>query len=114
MTRRNIILKLRNGKLYVTPEFNGDKKEFELRESLTDIKSMDNYSKNWEEVLQDFEGITTLEQFKNASEQAQNYGKSFLGYIDILPVEEISNIEEVENDEVYLIENGIISLLQAI
>lgn len=103
MTRRNIIFKDSNGNLYVTPEFNGDKREFELR------KIMDSYSKNWEDVLKDFEGITTLKDFKTASKQAQEYGTSFLGYIEILPVKEIETIEEIQNDEVYLLENGVIT-----
>lgn len=111
MTRRNIVLKTKDGKLYVTPEFNGDKREYELKETSLGVKSVDSYSKNWEEVLKDFEGITTLEEFERASKQAQEYGTSFLGYIDILPVEEISKIEDVQNDEVYLIKDGVLRKL---
>nr|WP_024835450.1 hypothetical protein [Clostridium sp. 12(A)] len=104
MTRRNIIFKDKNtGKLYVSPEFNGDKREIENRGF-----NLDSYYKNWDEILNDFIGIMTLYDFKMISRKVQRYGSSFLGEVEILPVTQIHDIGQIENDEVYLLYNGII------
>ena len=106
MIRRNVILKdSLTKRLFITPEFNGDKEEFEMRKFCSD-----GCSKNWEEILKEFEGVKTLKEFKEVSERVQNYYYSAFG-IEILPIEEIKEISEVKNDYVYLIEEGNIKVL---
>jgi len=106
MIRRNIILKdSLTGKLFVTPEFNGDKEEFETRKFCSD-----GCGKNWDEILKEFEGVRTLKEFEEVSERVQNYYHSSFG-VEILPVEEIQEISEIKNDYVYLIEEGNVKVL---
>ncbi len=96
MTRRRVYFyDQKQNKLYSTPEFNGDKEEFvEFR------KAEDSCDKNFNEILREFEGVKTFEEFKKASNKAQSYYHSFLGDT-VLPIEEKVNIEY--NDEVYMI-----------
>jgi hypothetical protein len=108
MTRRNIIFKDNStGKLYMTPEYNGDKTEFER------IQSMDSCSLDWDEIMaRNFNSITTLQDFRRANIIAQRHYNSFLD--DVvgrcpLPIHEIINTNEIKNDEVYLIDNGVIT-----
>lgn len=96
MTRREIyFFDKESNKLYVTPEFNGDKEEFALFR-----KHGDSCDKNWNEIIKEFENIKTLEDFKVASDKAQSYYHSFLGG-NILPIKESEFIKN--NDEVYMI-----------
>ena len=92
MIRRKIIFKDDIiGKLFVIPEFNGDKEGYE--------------------ILEEFVGIETLDDFKEASERAQKHYHSFLGE-DILPVEEIKDISEVKGcDYTYIAENEKVILI---
>lgn len=96
MTRRTIYFYDKvNSNLYVTPEFNGDKEEF-----IKFSKRGDSCDKNWNEILEKFKGVKTLEEFKRASAQAQRYYHSCLGD-EILPIK-IAN-EITQSDEVYMI-----------
>lgn len=97
MTRRRVYFyDQKQNKLYSTPEFNGDKEEFvEFR------KAEDSCDKNFNEILREFEGVKTFEEFKKASNKAQSYYHSFLGDT-VLPIEEKENIEY--NDEIYMID----------
>lgn len=96
MTRRKIYFyDKKQNKLYATPEFNGDKEEFvEFR------KHEDSCDKNFNEILQEFKGVKTLEEFNKATDKAQSYYHSFLGNNN-LPIEEKEDIEY--KDEIYMI-----------
>lgn len=104
MTRREIYFYDKNSsKLYVTPEFNGDKEEFALFN-----KHGDSCDKNWNEIIKDFENVKTLDDFKTASDKTQGYYHSFLGD-SILPIKEVDKVSY--NNEVYMInENAEIYL----
>ena len=99
MTRRKIyFFDKENKKLYCTPEFNGDKSEFAFFR-----KRGDSCDKNFDEILKEFDGVKTLEDFKNASDKAQSYYCSaFVGVLK-LPVEEVKEI--TDNDEIYMIDD---------
>ena len=99
MTRRKIyFFDSKTKKLYATPEFNGDKNEFEFFR-----KRGDSCDKNFDEILKEFNNIRTLEEFTNASNKAQSYYHSGFGKDSILPIEETSRI--TYNDEIYIIDN---------
>ncbi len=100
MTRRKIyFFDKENKKLYSTPEFNGDKSEFNLFS-----KRGDSCDKDFNEILREFEKIKTLEEFRGASDKAQNYYHSgFVGTVT-LPIEEVSKI--TYNDEIYMLDNN--------
>ena len=96
MTRRRIYFyDHEQNKLYSTPEFNGDKEEF-----VKFRKAEDSCDKNFNEILQEFEGVKTLKEFEMASNKSQSYYHSFLGDT-ILPIEEKENVEY--NDEIYMV-----------
>jgi hypothetical protein len=79
MTRRKIIfINIENA--YETPEFNGDKEEFEK------FGSADWCDKNWSEIETEFKNVKTLEEFKAASIRAQEYYHSSIAGQSILPV----------------------------
>lgn len=85
MTRRIVAFTdPKTGKTYKTPEFNGDKTEYE---TLMGGKSADGCTADWDEIFKVFDGVTTLAQFKAASKRAQGYYHSFLGD-EVLPIEE--------------------------
>lgn len=67
--------------LYMTPEFNGDKSEFGTRN-----ENEDSCAKNWDEIMKHFHGISTLHQFKDASNAAQSEYRSAFGN-EALPLE---------------------------
>jgi hypothetical protein len=74
MTRRYIIFyDEESGSYYSTPEFNGDKSE------MLGFGSQDSCDKDWPEIVQEFQGVDTLEKFKAASEKAQGYYHSSFG-----------------------------------
>lgn len=109
MRRRVVVFEDKDGMIYSTPEFNGDKEAYEMR-GMTG-KSVDGCSKNWDEILKDFESVTTLEEFKKASEKAQGYYWSFLGEVEILPVVGLDKSLDCFNaDEIYIVENGKVKL----
>lgn len=107
MQRRRIIFKDGSGNLFTTPEFNGDKKEFEF------FKMRDTCLSDWQDTLKHFEGITTIKEFRKVNKQAQSY------YISnfcpdttvIIPITQIKNINQVKADEIYLLENGLVKQL---
>ena len=108
MTRRRIVFTdPTSGRRYVTPEFNGDKAEFE-KHGLGDICTI-----IWNETLAMFNAVSTLDEFKAANEQAQGYYISSLApdapsepVIEIaagIPLPgEIKNCDEL----IYLAERG--------
>jgi hypothetical protein len=109
MKYRNIVFLDKDGKMYATPEYKGDKREIESYRS-ADSKG-DTFEKNWEEVLDEFRGVESLDEFKKITEKTQRYAKSCSGNVEIRPAEEIADIKYVVGDEVYLIVNGCIFLM---
>lgn len=96
MTRRKIYFYDKTtSNLYMTPEFNGDKEEF-----VRFRKRGDSCDKNWNEILEKFEGVETLKDFKNISTQAQSYYHSCLGD-EVIPIEIAKEIKY--SDEIYMI-----------
>lgn len=99
MTRRKIYFyDNKEKKLYSTPEFNGDKEEF-----VKFRKAEDSCDKNFDEILKEFIGVKTKEEFEAASNKAQSYYHSFLGD-EILPINEVTTKES--EDEIYMINNN--------
>lgn len=100
MTRRKVyFFDTKTKKLYSTPEFNGDKSEFNLFS-----KRGDSCDKDFDEILKEFENIKTLEEFESASDKAQSYYHSgFVGTVT-LPIEEVSEI--TYNDEIYMLDSN--------
>jgi len=68
MTRRRVVFTDPvTGRRYVTPEFNGDKAEFE-QNSMRDTCTAD-----WDQIMAMFKTASTLDEFKAANYQAQGY-----------------------------------------
>jgi len=66
MTRRRIVFKVPGmNQRYVTPEFNGDKTEFEQ------FKMGDTCTATWDEIMDMFDPVSSLDEFKAANEKAQ-------------------------------------------
>ena len=100
MTRRKVYyFDKQTEKLYSTPEFNGDKNEFNLFS-----KRGDSCDKDFEEIIKEFDNIKNLEEFKNASNKAQSYYHSGFVGTEILPIEEVSEI--TYNDEIYMLDRN--------
>jgi hypothetical protein len=68
---------------YSAPEFNGDKTE------MAAFASQDSCDKDWPEIVQEFQGVDTLQKFKAVSNKAQGYYHSFLGDTPPLPITRI-------------------------
>ena len=97
MTRRRVIFYYPNdGKLYMTPEFNGDRSEFAARG-----KGADSCNKDWHEIERHFTGVTTMAHFVNANTVAQSAYHSPLGS-EILPIEAVGNTAISCDKRVYL------------
>ena len=75
MTRRRVIFTDReSGLRYATPEFNGDKRDFERFIG----ENGDSCTATWEEITELFRPVRTLEEFRAANEAAQQcYISSF-------------------------------------
>ena len=74
MTRRYVIYVRKDGRRYVTREFNGDKEEFER------IGSMDSCTKTWFEICEEiWKQVRTFEEFVKANVAAQACYQSCLG-----------------------------------
>jgi hypothetical protein len=80
MTRRTLIFIDEAGQSFITPEFNGDKEEFEQ------FGSADSCDKKWVEIEAGFQNVKTLEEFKAANAIAQRYYHSSIAGQSILPV----------------------------
>jgi hypothetical protein len=80
MTRRTIIFIDESANVYITPEFNGDKSEFEK------FGSSDSCDHDWAEIEAVFRGINTLEEFKAANEKVQGFYHSSLPDKWIFPI----------------------------
>ena len=99
MTRRKVYFyDNKTKKLYSTPEFNGDKNEFAFFS-----KRGDSCDKNFDEILKEFNGVKTLKEFENASNNAQNYYHSGFVKNSFLPIEEVKEI--TYNDEIYVVDS---------
>ena len=93
MTRRRVVFTdTTTGAMYTTPEYNGDKTEFNLFSKRTDL-----CDKDWDEIFLEFKDVKSLAQFIEANTRAQSYYHSFLGN-EILPVEKIECIEDISCD----------------
>jgi hypothetical protein len=74
MTRRHLIFYDEETRYYYsTPEFNGDKSEFEA------FVCLDLCDKDWPDIVREFDDVDGLEKFKAASVKAQIHYHSFLG-----------------------------------
>jgi len=87
----------------MTPEYNGDKSEFAALGG-----SSDTCDKDWDEIMQCFQGVTTLLQFKKANEVAQTAYHSFLGNT-MLPIERLSSLVEHCDEKIYLNHEAMIT-----
>jgi len=97
MTRRHVVFyDPDKNKLHMTPEFNGDKSEFALIGAGTD-----SCDKDWDEIIQCFQNVKTLSQFKEANRMAQSFYRSFLGDEE-LPVEVVDTLAASCDERVYL------------
>jgi len=95
MTRRRVIFTDReSGHRYATPEFNGDKQDFERFIG----ENGDSCTATWEEITELFRPVRTLEEFRAANEAAPRCYISSFG-TEILPVEQLSDDAGVTADE---------------
>ena len=79
MTRRRVVFTdPASGRRYVTPEFNGDKIEFE------ENHMGDACTATWDEIMVYFNAVSNLQQFKAANYLAQGHYISF-GVPDLPP-----------------------------
>ena len=86
MTRRTISFIDSAGQSYKTPEFNGDKEEFEK------MGSADSCDKNWPEIESEFLNVKTLKEFSDASIKAQRFYHSSIAGQSVLPIMPATNI----------------------
>lgn len=99
MTRRRVVfIELRSGSVYITPEFNGDKREFEQFIG----KNGDSCTATWEEIAEIFRPVKRLEEFRAASETAQKCYISSFG-TEIQPIEQVPDIAGINADEFLLL-----------
>ena len=105
MTRRRVIFTDSDGSYYTSPEFSGDKEEFENKDKALG-KSFDGCNMNWSEIISAyFNNVKTVADFKSANEKAQKEYISFLGD-EILPIRKITWDEALaiaKTCQVYLI-----------
>jgi hypothetical protein len=93
MTRRKVLFRdAEHECCWVTPEFNGDKAEFQ------NMGSWDSCDKGWAEIFEEFKNAKTLPEFEKASARAQKYYHSFLPGGEILPITNIGKGLFAEND----------------
>ena len=86
MTRRRIVFTdPKTGRRYVTPEFNGDKTEFEK------FGMGDACTATWDEIIVFFNAVSSLNQFKAANYLAQGYYISFC--VPEIPPEPVIEID---------------------
>ena len=78
MTRRTVIFTDMDGNKYASPEFNGDKSEFILF-----LKNHDACDADWPDIFKEFDGVTTLQEFKDASKRAQLHYRSFINNAEL-------------------------------
>ena len=74
MTRRRVIFVRKDGRRYITEEFNGDKSEFAAHGDCLDGCDLD-----WPEIRAIFQEASTYPQFIKANLKAQAAYHSFLG-----------------------------------
>lgn len=73
MTRRRVCFVTQKGIRYVSPEYNGDKEEFEL------FGMKDTCEKNWSEIMNVFNAVKTFPDFVKALVTVASYYKSQFG-----------------------------------
>lgn len=108
MTRRIFIyVDYETRKLYVSPEFNGDKEEYAQRGGALDTCDL-----TAEELIEIFK-VKTLPDFQNAAAEAQRRYHSFLHEPDcpktLLPVTEmnVSDLPQINADElIFILQDG--------
>lgn len=106
MTRRILLYRDEQGILWHTPEFNGDRREFQA------FGSRDSCDADWPETLKLFEGTASLQDLHKASRAASKLYHSQFGKEHALPVEVLGARDSLNQDEVYLIADGIPTLLR--
>ena len=88
MTRRRIVYTdPSTGRRYVTPEFNGDKTEFDQ------FNMGDKCTATWDEIMEVFNAASTPDEFKAASDQMQGYYSS-----SIAPAEPPEPVLEINTE----------------
>ena len=74
MTRRRVVFVRKDGRRYITEEFNGDKSEYAARGGYLDSCELD-----WSEIRALFLSADTYMKFIKANQKAQAAYHSFLG-----------------------------------
>ena len=99
MTRRFVVFVRQDGRRYITPEFNGDQSEFELRGACTD-----SCDRNWTDLLHEcFGKVHSYSDFVKANVEARSHYHSFLGH-DIFVVRNLPRNRELPKaDEIIFI-----------
>jgi len=103
MTSITIIFKDKaTGKIYASPEFNGDKMEFEM------LKLDGKCDADWSDILKEFSGVKTIQEFKEATIRAQKHYAPFRIFNELtkemtklgsemLPIYEITDVSDIES-----------------
>lgn len=95
--RRVIFTDSVSGLTYVTPEFNGDKQEFEQFIG----ENGDKCTATWAEIAEVFRPVRTLEEFKAANEAAQRcYMSAVAPKAKPLPARQLPDIAGLNADEI--------------
>jgi hypothetical protein len=104
MTRRTVIYEDKTtGNIYASPEFNGDRTEYEMFQMSGDCDA------DWSDIQKEFSDIKTLQDFREASGRAQKHYKPFIFYNnvtntytelggEILPVVENAEVSEINSE----------------
>lgn len=103
MTRRKIVFITENGERWISPEFNGDKDEFEAKRRIFYIGA-DTCNFNFDEILKKyFAGCSSALQFRHACFEAlKNEYNSAYGFdTEAAKVHLVEVNEEIEADKVY-------------
>ena len=98
MTRRTIVfIDQKTGNWYATPEFNGDKEEFEW------FKMGDACDASWNEILKIFDVVYTYTDFVKANVIAQSHYYSLIGESgSIWPVRQIRDITKIGHEVIVI------------
>ena len=91
MTRRTIVFIDKLGRVWTSPEFNGDRSEYSMRNDT--VYSCD---KRWEEIMARFKAVKSLKEFRRQVIKAQGYYHSFFGDSKPLPVIQIQGFNLVK------------------
>ena len=102
MTRRRIVFKDETGFLFMSPEFNGDKREFEL------FKQKDSCELDWDDIINMFAGINSIVKFNETLKAAFGKYHSCLGKDNEFQHGAIfiADMNDVSCDEIYMVYQG--------